>query len=901
MISSASSFGFIIASIILGQASTLSLGFWSVTVVTTMSVLALYLLARAGINNKEDTSSLPGTLSLPPVEEPTEDGGPSGLFSSTGITAVLFSGAALVISSAYLFIRSYWTSVPDVLKFSGFSLLTVVLLGLGLNLLRRGKIPKTAGTLIAVALFIAPFNGLAIDRWVLNGLLSQSQVMAWGAGLLFAFSLLVSRKIPTALLGIVTGLSLITTLHSLTSSLGMGDQVALTIVSVGILITLGILFAQENLSAWSQGLQAASQVGGLWVLGWLILFHFYLPEPHQWPTVVTLSLLGVSAILQARSGQPVFAHFAGALLLGAGALLLHQWNRPVYTYGYLFIPAGLVALLRAWSFERDSRSALARPYFYWGQMAIAGSLFTVLPVFQKGAQAPLLPTLGVLMIAIAAYSAAGAMYRQSAYSYGGGLVSLLFVFTFIWGRGLDFASATLFFTLAACVFLLVGAVGAKADQEFVEGPFVLLGLGTLTVAMSLLAGRWGQDVFTTGRFIPDLPLAQARAGLWTGGLSVIAYGFIAGVKKKPAFLYPALLSATWVYICFLGMNGIPVTLLHAGWVVAVSMALHYTFLSIGLPEWARSFSLWSEMLFTGMGAVALVAAPSGSITSVIVAGAAFLPGLFLKRSDLINALLVSIYLGHNLIFRKFHPSFDLALYGLHLIPINCGVVFLRALVTLRHMDIPLTPFRLTTFIFSAISLLLTLQNPHLAWQGFLTYGVLALGVSLVLYEGRFLHVGGVLLLLGAEFFFHDSGVQRMELFLVPIATYLFSIGYVRRSNRSLRDFLYGFALVLLYIPASIDALVGSWGWSGLFLALTSAILLVFGIHQKSRMVAIPSFIILVANTILQSRGFFLSVPQEIYMGLGGMILLTLGGLFEFRRETMLKLKEKIADTWQMWD
>lgn len=238
-----------------------------------------------------------------------------------------------------------------------------------------------------------------------------------------------------------------------------------------------------------------------------------------------------------------------------------------------------------------------------------------------------------------------------------------------------------------------------------EGPFILLGLGTLTVAMALLAGRWGQDVFSTGRLIPDLPLEQVRAGLWTGGLSVVAYGFLSGVKKKPAFLYPALLSATWVFICFLGMNGIPLTLIHVGWIVAASMALHYAFLAVQLPDWARSFSLGSGMLFAGMGVVALITAPNNSIPGVLVAGVAFMPGLFLKRSDLIEALLLSVYLGHNLIFRKYHPQFDLALYGLHLIPINCGVVFLRALVTLRRSEVPVAPFRWTAFIFSAISLL----------------------------------------------------------------------------------------------------------------------------------------------------------------------------------------------------
>jgi hypothetical protein len=524
------------------------LGFGMTAVLCALGVLAVGLLINTLFNNKKSATTIEEPSSGPVIDVPGEDT-PSGLFSSTGITAVLFSGAALVVTSAYLFVRSYWTFVPDVLKFSGFSLLTAFLLGLGLNLFRRGHVPKTAGTLVTIALFVAPFNGLAADRWIFNELLSHPQIFAWGAGLLFLFSLLVSQKISTVLLGIVTGLSFVATLHFLALSLHVGDQVTLIVVALGVCIPLGILFARENSSPWTRGIQTAAHVGGLWVLSWLVLFHFFLYEPNQWVTVGTLLILGIGAVLQARAVHPIFAHFAGALLLGAGALFLHQWDQPIYTYGYFFIPAGLVALLRAWSFEREGHTALARPYFHWGQMAVAGSLLTVLPVFRQGAQAPLFPTLGVLMIAVAAYAAAGALYRQSAYSYGSGLVTLLFVFTLTWGRDIDFATATLFFTAAACAFLVVGALGAKAEKEFVEGPYLLLGLGTLTIAVALLAGRWGQDLFSTGRLIPDIPLEQARAGLWTGGLSVFAYGFLAGIKKKPAFLYPALLSASWVYFC----------------------------------------------------------------------------------------------------------------------------------------------------------------------------------------------------------------------------------------------------------------------------------------------------------------------------------------------------------------
>jgi hypothetical protein len=129
---------------------------------------------------------------------------------------------------------------------------------LGLNLFRRGHVPKTAGTLVTIALFVAPFNGLAADRWIFNELLSHPQIFAWGAGLLFLFSLLVSQKISTVLLGIVTGLSFVATLHFLALSLHVGDQVTLIVVALGVCIPLGILFARENSSPWTRGIQTAA-------------------------------------------------------------------------------------------------------------------------------------------------------------------------------------------------------------------------------------------------------------------------------------------------------------------------------------------------------------------------------------------------------------------------------------------------------------------------------------------------------------------------------------------------------------------------------------------------------------------------------------------------------------------
>ena len=58
---------------------------------------------------------------------------------------------------------------------------------------------------------------------------------------------------------------------------------------------------------------------------------------------------------------------------------------------------------------------------------------------------------------------------------------------------------------------------------------------------------------------------------------------------------------------------------------------------------------------------------------------------------------------------------------------------------------------------------------------------------------------------------------------------------------------------------------------------------------------------LVANGFVQSRQFFLTVPRWIYLGAGGLTLLSLGGLFEFQRELLDKVRTKTSGALEGWD
>ncbi len=200
----------------------------------------------------------------------------------------------------------------------------------------------------------------------------------------------------------------------------------------------------------------------------------------------------------------------------------------------------------------------------------------------------------------AAYAVSGAFHTSPFYAYASGIMVLLFVGAFTRQTNALFTDGVLFFTAVGGFLWFLGLV-TGVDNDRHGRPLTVLAMGTLTIAMALLGGKWGQQLLVTGSVAPAMTMAQLNAGLWTGSVSLIAYGFLSFTKKKACFVYPLLYSATWMYVCLLELAGHPLTLINISLVVAGAMVLYYILDGLDIHEVARGARLWGLVAFVFVG------------------------------------------------------------------------------------------------------------------------------------------------------------------------------------------------------------------------------------------------------------------------------------------------------------
>jgi hypothetical protein len=162
-------------------------------------------------------------------------------------------------------------------------------------------------------------------------------------------------------------------------------------------------------------------------------------------------------------------------------------------------------------------------------------------------------------------------------------------------------------------------------------------------------------------------------------------------------------------------------------------------------------------------------------------------------------------------------------------------------------------------------------------------------------------VGTTLLLASYELYLSAQHVELTEYYSVPAGLYLVACGWFSKEKRELRDALYMAGQMALYIPSFLESLSETWQWHGIFLGVMSIAGMLFGMSQRNKTLTFGSVAVVLANGAVQSRQFFGSVPRWIYLGLGGVGLVGLGGFSEFKREALIRVKKQFNETLEGWD
>jgi hypothetical protein len=828
--------------------------------------------------------------SRPPLPE-----GPGGL--SSDIKTLLISGSTLFVLSAYIFVRTYWEVIPPGMKFLMLALMTAGIYGGGRLLHRKGKTPSTAETLMGLGVALVPFVFFAADVLILGKALGYLSSWAFGCAGMALAALASAASIPTLSMGVILAVGCHGAVYLTCLSNSLDPQLqalALACAALGLLAAACTVPMGERLR---KGLTAGLNTGALAAGGILAVHGFFITQPDHLLAGLTLVLLGIAFAVQARLFNPLFAYAAGLSLMGAAAVLLHHGRVPPYRYGLLLVPCGLLSTLRAWTFARAGRQKLAEPYFVLGQAAAGFSVAMLMPGWSAYVHQGFHSMLGVLMLAALAYGAMGAIYGSPAYTYASSLMLLAALGAAVQNGGHSFTMGALEFTGAAYLLLAAALLGGQKRQDQMGTPLTFMGLGTMTLSLAMLAGRWAEPVLEGKPIHSGLPPEQLGTALVVALLGAAAYAAVGWVRRRSEFLYPALASASLAYLMLLEKLSAAVDPVSVSWVVAASLGAGYVLHALDLEKPSRCFMVWGEVFAAAIAVWSLNSGPDTALPAVTVCLLAFLPGLWVGRADLVAGAVLAGYLLHWLWFDKtVHGSKPD--YAMQLLLVNCVMVAVRTALSAWRPSASVEPFRALTAAFSVLSLLLVVTDAEIAWQLYAAYGSLALVVSLVHYEGRHLWVGSALLLCGYEFYLSATGVKLTEAYTVPPALFLLVCGHLAedgsRQKRELQNALFVAGQLVLYGPSFMKALDETWQLHGVFVGMSSLALTVWGLACGKKSLTSLSLMVMLVNAGVQSRQVFQAIPRWAYLALGGLTLVGLGGLFEFRSDSLSKLKDTVA-------
>lgn len=812
---------------------------------------------------------------------------PEKVDTNQNIKTLLLSGSAMVILATYLFVRSYWSAIPDGVKFLALVLATAGVYSAGRVLWAKQKMSKTAETFIGLGIScllfcVYAFNVLMLAKpmssrmaWMLG-----SVAVALGAGLTLS-------AVRTFSMGLLLATGVTGALWLGPSALSWSPQAGLLAAALGVL-ALTLLAAVLSSEETRKGLLMVTDLSGLFVGVGLVSHGFFWREPSLWGAIGAVLVVGVSCAIQARKFSAVFAYPAGISFIATVILLLHQLGVPSHQFGLYLIPSAVMAGVRAWFLEKSGRQELAAPYFQLSQLTIVLSIGTVLRIFQAPDLFSFPLALAILLVAIAGYIVMGTLYRSPFFTFAAVGTLLLLSGVNVFHYHLSFDSACLvFFVVGFSSALISLALPKQLDQQ-VSGPMNVTGVASFTLALFALGGAWADQWLTGGNIRLLSSPEQVSASLWVAGLGALGYLLLARVHRLVALVYPALASASLFCLLLLHRLSVPIDVWHVSWIVPAVMAVYYLCHALDYKDFGRCFALWGEVAFVLVSLGILLTNPAQGLTACVLLLVSFAPALLIGSADLVACAVAAAYLSHFMWVKPGSP----ANYALQLVLMNSAVVFVRGLLTYFRPQVDVRPLRVAAVLFAGVSLCLSIFDSSISWQVFLAHGILGTLASLFLYEGRYLGFATSLFLGAYELYLSHIGVTSVEARWMPAGLFFLTWGVIRRDH-SERDLLYLVGQLLLYLPSFFASLSQPWGIHGMYVGGASLAVMIFGLQFRQRLLVLGGCGMMLMNGVVQSREILKAIPRWLVLATSGGLLVSLGAIFEFRREWIGQMRESV--------
>ncbi len=614
--------------------------------------------------------------------------------------------------------------------------------------------------------------------------------------------------------------------------------------------------------------------------------------PGMMPVLLALTIVAAGSIyLVVRFSRIGFTYMATALTILTAALLLNWLGlEPSYLVSLLMLLPIVYLLLH----KLFSQHALfSEPLEFSG---IGANILLTLLLVAFGRKVDLSMYLALslsLMLNSATYFFLASKWKNPVFTWGGIIPSFI---TYI--HLLDYLRPQLdphlyYLGLDLMCFALVsvitGVILFKREQPYYFRPLLMFGYGlsTLAIGFGFTCGDTLLYPAILGTLLYGITayrLTVYKQSFWRAALLAANISFAAVLfKLNPDYgildyvryflVFNLLKLALAVYLQYFENNR------SFAWSTYIGIAFT-SLLSLALTllyrDWAAAALVWSVygMVYFALAYLLELEAAVYVGAAVISTGFGFMChtfGVSNKDLGLYLSVLSFVWLGLSILLR------DFAVYRKplsYLIPVSIGLCYLLNLITGVNQA-------LLGSLIAAVAMFI-----H-RWLG---------GISLYNY------LTPLALISGYEAFLLKYHVHFQELYLAPVSLYLIVVSFFLRKYHQKLNYLSYAGLLMFVLDAYVQSFTGrDFLLHALVLGLVATASILIGVALKHRGFFFLGIIFLLGDVTTQSRSFLGSLQKWFWIGLGGIMFLGLGLLFDKKRKDhTLKLLNQQLGRFKGW-